>query len=276
MVQTRKRGLYYYILLVMVGAAFVLPLLFMRGIEVHAVINPSITIEMNTSDSANLANIRVASYSSEGNFTFFTFSTAESASAGKETVIIRLDTVKYEELSSAEKKTVMTNTLKAIKACNMGEYSEMKIYNFVAEQDESVSKMVKVLSDDVKADYATAYEWYRPFSGGVSTFMGVIALLIFITLGLMMVMDLAYLVIPMFRQFFEKDGKEKPKFISQEAVIAMKEAEASHEYKAPIGIYFKHKTFQLVIVSICLAYLLGGKIYTLVAWLMDAVANVFW
>lgn len=180
----------------------------------------------------------------------------------------------YNKLSADEKQEVMAAALSCARNITTTQL-RLKVYNFIADQDTSTSSLVRQLSNDVDADFATAYSWFKPFSGGVSTFLGLMTLGIFITLTCMITVDLAYLVIPPFRQVLDKDGKEKPNFISNEAFKATLEAEKDNlSYKSSMALYFKHKTVQLIVIAICLLYLVSGKIYSLVAWFIDAFSGV--
>ena len=188
---------------------------------------------------------------------------------------VTIDMSTYHQLTAQEKQDVMNEALSTISNSGSSKKSRLKLYNFVAEQDEAVSSLVRQLSDDVNPDFARAYSWFRPFSSTVSTILGFMCLMIFCLLGLMMVFDLSYMVIPPFKALIDKPSGEQPKFISKEAFAAVKTSEQENQgYKSALGIYFKLKVKQIVILGICLLYLVGGKIYDLVALIIDSLSGI--
>lgn len=256
-----------FIALILVGVAFVLPFLCNGGMLVSAA-NPSMTFTTNTSYGKVLAAAGTinSDVKSKYGFTFLLL----DASHNK----VSIDISSYNALSANDKKDCMTSVLKAINSCGLPSNVRLRLYNFVADQDQSTAAAVRNLSNDVNADFATAYSWFKPFSGTVSTILGLLCILITVFLGLMIVIDVAYLSLPPFKAALDKTNGEKPKFVSNEAYKACLEAEKG-ESKAPvIGIYLKLKSVQIILVSICLLYLVSGKIYSLVAWIIDSFSGV--
>ena len=98
---------------------------------------------------------------------------------------------------------------------------------------------------------------------------------IFILLGLNIVCDLAYIVIPGARLFIDSvnDKTKKRKFVSVEAVNAVMEQESKNgtAYVNPVGIYFKSRVKQIIALSLCLVYLVSGEIYNLIGSIMDYI-----
>lgn len=262
----RKRKLCNkFITLILVGVAFVLPFLCMGGITVEAVASPSITL-----NDANLDNVV-----SDCNKDFKSITGNSKGIFEKNGSRIFMHMDRYTCLDSDEKKEVMTAILTDISKSELSQNVRLRFYNFVAEQDESVSSLVRQLSNDVNADFATAYSWFKPFSGTVSTILGFLAIVIFVALGLMITIDLAYLVIPPFRSAISKTDNSKPNWVSNEAYKAILEAEKSEgKSKSTMWLYLKYKSTQMIILGICLLYLINGKIYSLVAWIIDSFSGV--
>lgn len=245
-----------------IGVAVMLPLFCNMGVRVEALGDPTLDIYLKGGDNLVSEINSEVTRVTEGNLTEF-------IKYGNNTVTLYIS--KYNKLDSLYKQDAMRVTLECINHSKLARQPKLKLYNFVAEQDTAVSSMVRQLSDDVNADFATAYSWFKPFSGGVSTVLGFLCIVIFAMLGLMIVIDLAYIVIPPFTAVLNGMVKEneKPKFVSDEAFKAIKEAEASNTYKSALSMYFRHKTVQFIVLGICLLYLIGGKIYSLIAWLID-------
>ena len=40
-----------------------------------------------------------------------------------------------------------------------------------------------------------------------------------------------------------------------------------------LGVYFKYRWLELVVLGICLLYLVSGNIYSFVAWVLDLVSG---
>lgn len=262
----RKRKIYNkFITLILIGVAIVLPFICIGGTKVEAVANPSITLKSEgVSAVVNDCN---------SDFNSITGSKKGIFKIKGARVYMYMD--RYSGLSSDEKKEVMTAILNNINKSDLPQNTRLRFYNFVSEQDESVSSLVRQLSNDVNADFATAYSWFLPFSGTVSTILGFLAIVIFVTLGLMITVDLAYLVIPPFRSAIEKTDGSKPSWVSNEAYKATLEVEKGEgKSKSTMGLYLKYKSTQMIILGICLLYLVSGKIYTLVAWIIDSFSGV--
>lgn len=180
----------------------------------------------------------------------------------------------YEAYDTKQKQEVYTILLRTLQNTNsISQGNRVKIYNYFVSKDEATSNLVRQLSTDVNADFAEAYSLSKGAFPIISTAFGLIALGIFLGLTLTMLLDISYIVIPAMQLL--DDGKEPPKFfifkISQEAWKAVRETEQAdiHNKKDTISIYMRSKTKQLVIISICVLYLVSGKIYLLLSSFID-------
>jgi len=147
------------------------------------------------------------------------------------------------------------------------------------------SQLMSVLMENTKPDFVTANRIYQPFSGIVGTVLGLGSILIMAFLGITMVMDIAYIGLPVFRMALDGEGTgegKKPKIISYEAVSAIATAEGasggaggsgSSGGKIAIGIYFKKRVIMLVVLGICLLYLVQGQIFVMVSWVLDLLSG---
>ena len=152
------------------------------------------------------------------------------------------------------------------------------------------SQMMAALMADVKADYASADRILTPFMPVISTAIGIVCMLMMALLGLTMALDIAYIVIPTFRMMLDGDtdgggpqgaAKGMAKVISAEAKSAIQTAEGGgggggqngSSNKLAIGQYFKLRWKALLVLGICLLYLVGGHIWSLVAWVIDLVSG---
>lgn len=248
-----------------------LPFLFCE-IVFGAEVNPTIVLEVSNSTAVESAVELCNKYSEEiGNFRYINVKSIE----GKKTQV-NVNTDQYKELTTEEKKLLMSYALNSIYASNIAKRERSRLYNFVAEQDTATSALVRELSNNTNADISTALSLYDRIAPIVSAILGVITVAIFVLLTIGMLMDIFYMTIPAIRLFLNTKDGEKPSIISNEAFMAIKEAESSTEvYKSCLGVYFKMRVKMLVILGVCLAYLIRGQIFYLVGWFIDAVSNAF-
>lgn len=180
----------------------------------------------------------------------------------------------YNSMSMVEKRDSMRGMLTVISASKINTADKTRLYNFVAEQDASASALVRELSEDVRADYATAMAWFKPFSGGIGTFFGLVCLLTMMFLTATIVMDLAYITVPLFRCMVTKNINERPMFISHEAFTSVLDSESGTTFKSAMTSYLKRRVGSVIALSICIAYLISGEIYTVIAYIIDAILQV--
>ena len=280
MLKTKK---YLIALLILLGVVLLLPFLNVYGSAnpVISIGNPTQKDTSSIKDYCNNVNSEIRSqfgYKSknEGVAQFLTYSEKNkgtlSGSIYSGSVDITIDMSAYKNLGQLEKQKTMQIALSLVDKSNISRTNINKIYNGIADLDVSTSSLVRQLSNDVDADFADAYSMFKPFSGVVGTILGVLALTIFILLALTIIIDLAYINIPGVQLALSKTSKgEKPKLVSLEAYKAIQEAEsnAGSEYVNPLSFYFKSKTKQFIALGICLLYLVSGKIFILIANIMD-------
>ena len=145
------------------------------------------------------------------------------------------------------------------------------------------SQLMATLLANTKPDYVSANRIYKPFSGIIGTVLGLISILVLSLLGVVMALDISYIVIPPFQLILDGDsdgGKEggtkgMSRLISAAARNAVKVADGDGNgqggtrNKMALGVYFKYRWKELVVLGICLLYLVQGQIYNFVAWILD-------
>lgn len=188
---------------------------------------------------------------------------------------ITINMTEYNKLGNKAKQDLMQVALDTTYNSNVSKTNRNKIYNALCKQDEPTSALVRQLSEDVNADFAGAYKYFKPFSGPLGVVLGLLTLVIFVILGLTLVIDIAFITLPFVQScLLNNDGKAK--FVSIEAVNAVKEQESKSgsEYVNPMGIYLKSKTKQYIAIFICILYLMSGKIFSLLARFMDYFSGI--
>lgn len=247
--------------------ALVLPLI---CITVSAVGNP--VIEISNKSESVLTSVFNEVNATSKDLADFSFMTTSKVSESNN-LLVTLNMQGYRSLDREEKQTLMGVSLNALQKSKLPNQTKVKLYNFVEGQDEATASLVRQLSQDVSADFATAYAWFRPFTGSISTLLGVISLGLFISLALMTLLDLSYLSVSIIDAFLTPADGSKPKLISKEAFNAKTRAEEKGSNKDAVGLYLKSKSMRLVLISITLLYLVGGKLYDLIAWIIDAFSG---
>lgn len=249
-------------------------LLFLAGVllfpflDVCCGANPRITISEPPSADMNKMKDLCAQVNtmSDVGFDFLTY----NSDSGD--VTIEINMAKYKDLSQKGRQRLMQLTLSAVQNSEVSRTNRNKIYNFIADEDVAVSSLVRQLSDDVRADFAGAYSYFKPFSSGLGIILGILVLAIMTALGLTIVVDLSYITIPWVQLAFEEKKKhQKPWGVSIEAWKAVEEAESKSgsDYVNPLSVYFRSKSKQMVAISLCLLYLVSGQLYNFIADVMD-------
>lgn len=190
-----------------------------------------------------------------------------------ETGVFTFDNTTYAVMQVTDKQEFMSDALGYIKQSSLPTKEKNKIYNFVADQDGTTSSAIRNLKVDSQADLATAASWYKPFSGIISTILGVLALAVFIFLGIGVVVDIAYMVIPPFRILISKEDDKKPFMVSHEAYTSTREAEDNAntgKYSSYMGLYLRRRIGVLILISLALLYLISGQIFDIIAFIVDA------
>lgn len=230
-------------------------------------------------DSADMSNVVDLG---SGNATAGAIATQINSATGTTIMSYSVDTgvftfknSEYALLTVQEKREYMSDALGYIKTSSLSTKEKNRLYNFVADQDGTTSSAIRNLKVDSQADLATASSWYKPFSGIVSTLLGVLALGVFLFLGISVVVDIAYMVIPFIRIFISKGDEKKPYMVSNEAYTSVIEAEDSAgdgHFKSYMVLYLQRRVGVLLLIGFCLFYLVSGQIFDLVAFIVDAIS----
>ncbi len=123
---------------------------------------------------------------------------------------------------------------------------------------------------DASANFYSAMALLKPFTGPFSTFLGLVAILIIVFVTTSLLIDLAFIAIPMF-QVGDADKGITRRFISSAARRAVREEMDSN--KNAVWIWFKRRVFVMAGLAIVLVYLVSGSIYEIMGWFLQ-VAGV--
>lgn len=190
------------------------------------------------------------------------------------TGILRFNNRLYSILDASVKKDFMETALTYVSKIPDNASAKMKnsVYNFISKQDTAVTSAMKYLQINAGADLVEAEKWFSHISPIISTILGVMSLLVFMFLGFSVMFDIFYIVIPPFQAMLNMSGEsnKRPWGVSKEAWSAVSEAEKTDEYKNVLSIYFRRRTGVIIVVAIAITYMVSGKIYDLVVWLVEA------
>lgn len=196
-----------------------------------------------------------------------------SVDAGKR--VIYFDNNVYRGLYVNQRKDFLQHALRQIKQSNLKPKSKNKLYNFLSLQDGDASKILRSLEKDLTADIASGRSVYLPFSGTVTTVLGLIALGVFIGVGISMVIDISYLTLPMVQKSFdEKPDGTLPKLVSSQAYYVVRERE-NNEKGNYLYSYLKKRSVAVALVMISLGYLSSGLIFEAVGYVVQVFSDAF-
>lgn len=188
--------------------------------------------------------------------------------------VLTFSNANYSELEYSDKKDFMEYSLLAVKKSNLPSKEKNKVYNFIANQDEAITNALNYLKNDTNADFVSAKKWFAPFSGVISTIMGVLCIVITIGLSFSMLFDSCYIVIPMFQLLVDREEGKKPWGVSTEAWKSQKEVESEGKYRSTVlGMYLKRRIPVFITIAIILGWLVSGKIYDIIVWIVSAFNN---
>lgn len=189
--------------------------------------------------------------------------------------VIYFDNNVYRGLYVNQRKDFLQHALTQIKQSNLKPKSKNKLYNFLSLQDGDASKILRNLEKDLTADIANGREVYLPFSGTVTTILGLIALGVFIGVGISMVIDISYLTLPMVQKSIDErpDGK-LPKLVSSQAYFVARERE-TNEKGNYLFSYLKKRSIAVALVMISLGYLSSGLIFEAVGYVVQVFSEAF-
>lgn len=185
---------------------------------------------------------------------------------------LSFDNDEYIKLSQKDKTKFMEDALSATRSSGLGIKVKNQVYNFISQQDTTISATIKYLSEDTAADFASAMKYIRPFSSPISTAMAILCIIIFMFIGMGVLIDVAYLALPLFRIFLERgDTTKKPWGISTAAYSAVQIVEGDTKMgKGLMPIYIQKRVPEIFIIAVCLGYLISGKIWDILAYLASS------
>ena len=149
------------------------------------------------------------------------------------------------------------------------------------------STLLASILQNTKPDFVTANRWYKPFSGPVSSVIGLLCILIVALLGLSMALDIFYITIPFVQLALDdndSDGNNNSrlsKLVSSSARSAVKTqvdgggsgGQSGSYNKSALATYAKGRWKEMLLLGVCLLYLVSGNIYSLVSQFINLMSG---
>lgn len=182
---------------------------------------------------------------------------------------------RYSVLSTKKKIKFMETALEMVAESQLDARTKNKMYHFIEQQDDKITASINFLDQNVNSDFVTAKNVILPFTGPVSTALGVLSLVIFIMLTLSSAIDIAWLVIPIIRVVFKEDKNGKPFLITKEAYSSEVDSNRSDGYKSALTLYLQRRGKVFIVMGVCLIYLVSGQLYDLIVWIIDSFSWIW-
>lgn len=181
----------------------------------------------------------------------------------------------YSVLSTKKKLKFMETALEMVAESQLDARTKNKMYHFIEQQDDKITASINFLDKNVNSDFVTAKNVILPFTGPVSTALGVLSLVIFIMLTLSSAIDIAWLVIPLVRLLFKEDKNGKPFMITKEAYSSEVDSNRCDGYKSALSLYLQRRGKVFIVMGVCLIYLVSGQLYDLIVWIIDSFSWIW-
>ena len=185
---------------------------------------------------------------------------------------IEINMMQFNALKTIKQKNeVMTLVMGELESSHISELNKTKIFSELNALTDTVTQNMGQIKDTFNLDYARAARWFKPFQGPIGIILGLLCILIFVLLTLTLLLDVAFISLPMAQSIGIKPDGSRRCFVSSEAYNAIKEqaSKEGHEYVNPLSIYMRHKVVQIFILSFCIVYIFSDKIFDVVAWFID-------
>lgn len=151
------------------------------------------------------------------------------------------------------------------------------MYNAVRNGISDITSLVvpEVL-ESVKPDLWGASAALYPFTGVVSTILGVITIVIILLLVLSTFCDLAYLSSSGTIESLSADAfdSEHPPFVSREALNTAKDYYEGKLSQNIYLLYFKKRWVTYIILAVAILYLISGQISSLIGWVLGLASGM--
>lgn len=186
---------------------------------------------------------------------------------------VAIDRRSYMEMGMNTRKKVMDIALTNLKDTNsvgIGSRDRGRLYSFIEGQDQQVAKVLQAVNSDVTADVSMAMNLLKFFTSPLSTFLGVLCIVISVMILLQMSFDLFCMMTPALMYKLITKG-DKPRIMSIEAWTAYKEAFSGTSSSNYMLKYVSKSIPKLLLTGFCMSFIIAGNI----TYLAMFFANLF-
>lgn len=192
--------------------------------------------------------------------------------------ILRFDNTTYTKLEAYKKREWMETALKAVKSSQLGTQTKYKVFNFIAEQDSSLSSLARKLNKNISADAFTAWGWIEPAVPYINIALGVLVGITMIWLSVSTLLDIMLIgdigVVTLFvlkasdRKIAKSNGQSdgKPWFISRVAWDAHNKSESSSK---AIMSYILGSFWRWLVIFLILTIMITGRMFDILLFIGD-------
>ena len=208
-------------------------------------------------------------------------STASGVSSG--TVVYFNMSAVNKNMTYDDKETLVEYILASMTKCGFSTIDYQRTNSFLSDLMPDATKLANTLSGNTSLDFTWAAEVLRFSNSALGKFLGVLTLLMFVLLSLSTLLDLGYMSVSLIHVTLtflssKKRSGGRPWLVSREAYLAYKDAEASesdlNDKRSVLSLYMKTKLWQWVLLSVSLLYIIGGKLFVLVARLIGYFSGI--
>ena len=178
-----------------------------------------------------------------------------------------------------DKQDFLVKVLTSVNKSGLGSQRKLKLYNFIAQQDGSLSATVKKLTVDGSADFYTASSWLQPFSGTFSTILGFLTIVLTALMSFSVILDAAVIALPGLRGLATLEGRsgvasKMSNIVSADCRHAIKVEDTSGQQA--VWVWMRRRFISLTLVSFMILWLVTGTLYSNIGWILSSfgVGNV--
>lgn len=141
--------------------------------------------------------------------------------------------------------------------------------------DEDVGRVIFLaIYSEFKADMTTTYNITKPAFKIVNVVFGVGAVILIVILLISTVFDLAYIALPIWREYDVSSGGRPNSLISYDAVFVVVEKEKHFDKYTNIYLsYLLKRSWSYIILAICITYLIAGGFSGVLSFILSLVSG---
>lgn len=181
-------------------------------------------------------------------------------------------------VNTTKKEVAKATTPQADGEAPKNQYNDQTASNWFKQMQSSSgigSKMLaQALKGGIYADMNKGAEWFRPFSGPLSSFLGFMAIAVIALMGIRSILDLSYIALPFFQvamESSEKGGNGSGggggiRLVSKAAQRAVQQADNGGN---PLWTYFKGAALEYIVLSLAILFLCFNYMWDIAGWVID-------